>query len=164
MKRIWEICFLAQFVSSLFSVSLPPLSSSFLRINASFENPTPRNMSSASSTIDQTFAVGAPATKEEQTINTQFALRELSMMFSSPAFGLNESKATIDDFCCHRQILDNSCASERCSLPNDGEINVASSPERETHDRTNTAHHEPVNDNGVEKDKMKPGFEIYEDC
>ena len=45
--------------------------------------------------------------KEEQTINTQFALRELSMMFSSPAFGLNESKATLG-----RHRLNDSCSSE----------------------------------------------------
>ena len=82
------------------------LSSSFLR-NATSENPTPRNISTASSTIDEAFAVGAPTSKEEQTINTQVALRELSMMFSSPAFGLNESKTTLG-----RHRLNDSCSSE----------------------------------------------------
>jgi checkpoint serine/threonine-protein kinase len=50
----------------------------------------PRNASAASSTIDGTTAVGIPTTREEQTINTQLALKELSMMFSSPAFALTD--------------------------------------------------------------------------
>lgn len=49
-------------------------------------NPTPRNASTASSVLDESNAVGLPGTKEEQTINTALALKELSMMFSSPAF------------------------------------------------------------------------------
>ena len=83
------------------SAFLPPLpdrhplsltSTSFLRNNnSSFENPTPRNTSSASSTVDEAAAVGAPTGREEQTINTQLALKELSMMFSSPAVDLNDS-------------------------------------------------------------------------
>lgn len=59
--------------------------------NTSFESviPTPRNVSTVSSTIDEAVAVGVPTGKEEQTINTQVALKELSMMFSSPALDLN---------------------------------------------------------------------------
>lgn len=122
-------------------------------------------MSSASSTIDQTFAVGAPSSKEEPTINTQFALRELSMMFSSPAFGLNESKVTVDDFCCHRHILDNSCSSEGCSSVKVGDVIVESSLEVETNDHQNSlAPQLPVNYDGVDKDMFKPDFQIYEDC
>jgi hypothetical protein len=63
-------------------------------VEAAVTVPTPRNMSTlstASSTVDEAVAVGVPGGREEQTINTQFALRELSMMFSSPAFGMNES-------------------------------------------------------------------------
>lgn len=58
--------------------------------------PTPRNASTASSTVDELLAVGVAGGREEQTINTQFALRELSMMFSSPAFGMNESVLQVD--------------------------------------------------------------------
>ena len=47
--------------------------------------PTPRNASTASSTVDDAAATGAPECRIEQTINTQMAIRELSMMFSSPA-------------------------------------------------------------------------------
>jgi hypothetical protein len=70
---------------------------SLFRTDASFDAaPTPRNISTASSTVDEATAVGVPGGGEEQTINTQFALRELSMMFSSPAFNLNESVRQVD--------------------------------------------------------------------
>jgi hypothetical protein len=60
--------------------------------SVSYENnPTPRNASAASSTVDEAVAVGVVGGKEEQTINTRLAVQELSMMFSSPALGLNES-------------------------------------------------------------------------
>jgi len=67
------------------------------RPDTSFEVPTPRNASTASSTIDEANAVGLPARRDEQTINTQLALKELSMMFSSPALGLNDSTARRTD-------------------------------------------------------------------
>ena len=44
-------------------------------------------VSAASSTVNEAHATGLPATRDEQTINTKFAFKELSMMFSSPAFG-----------------------------------------------------------------------------
>jgi Mad3/BUB1 homology region 1 len=70
----------------------PPLSNrSFSSRNDSlhsYTDPTPRNTSTSSSTVDEATAVGAVC---EPTINTQFALKELSMMFSSPAIGLNDS-------------------------------------------------------------------------
>ena len=44
-------------------------------------------ISAASSTVNEAHATGIRATRDEQTINTKFALKELSMMFSSPAFG-----------------------------------------------------------------------------
>jgi len=44
----------------------------------------PNNASTASSAIDEQHAVGLQNDKEE-TVNTKFAARELSMMFSSPA-------------------------------------------------------------------------------
>jgi hypothetical protein len=43
--------------------------------------------SNASSTINVLDAVGVQVPKEEETINTKLAMKELSMMFSSPAFG-----------------------------------------------------------------------------
>lgn len=92
-----------------------PLSTSFLRSNTSLENPTPRNISTASSTVDEAVAVGAPTGKEEQTINTQLALRELSVMFSSPAVGLNESNVPADCSGCFGQCLNESCASAQCN-------------------------------------------------
>jgi len=50
------------------------------------------NTSTASSTVDERDAVGVYGDREE-TLNTKFAARELSMMFSSPA-GLNQSAVT----------------------------------------------------------------------
>ena len=47
------------------------------------------NLSTASSTVNESYAVGIP--KEEETINTKLAMKELSMMFSSPAMGLGGS-------------------------------------------------------------------------
>lgn len=47
-------------------------------------------ISTASSTVDEIGAVGVPTRKEEETINTKFAMRELSMMFSSPAVGADD--------------------------------------------------------------------------
>jgi hypothetical protein len=49
------------------------------------------NLSTASSTVNESHAVGIP--KEEETINTKLAMKELSMMFSSPAMGLGGSDA-----------------------------------------------------------------------
>jgi hypothetical protein len=49
-------------------------------------------ISNASSTINENDAVGVPTKKEEATINTKLAMRELSMMFSSPAFGVDERR------------------------------------------------------------------------
>ena len=50
------------------------------------------NTSTASSTIDERDAVGVVGDREE-TLNTKFAARELSMMFSSPAGFMNKSSA-----------------------------------------------------------------------
>ena len=44
------------------------------------------NTSTASSTVSR--FVGGSLSREEETINTKFAMKELSMMFSSPAMGL----------------------------------------------------------------------------
>jgi len=46
-------------------------------------------ISNASSVVNESDAVGVPTRKEEETINTKLAMRELSMMFSSPAFGID---------------------------------------------------------------------------
>jgi hypothetical protein len=48
-------------------------------------------ISTASSAVNEAEAVGLPMGREEETINTKFAMRELSMMFSSPAFGNEDS-------------------------------------------------------------------------
>lgn len=53
-------------------------------------------ISSASSTLNEIDAVGVPGKKEEETINTKFAMRELSMMFSSPAFGVESVRKRHD--------------------------------------------------------------------
>ena len=47
-------------------------------------------VSTASSVVNEADAVGVSTRKEEETINTKLAMRELSMMFSSPAFGVDE--------------------------------------------------------------------------
>jgi hypothetical protein len=52
--------------------------------------------SNASSTINILDAVGLPAKKEEETINTKFAMKELSMMFSSPAVGVDGTRRLQD--------------------------------------------------------------------
>jgi hypothetical protein len=54
-------------------------------------------ISHASSTINDIdiACVGAPG-KQEETINTKFAMKELSMMFSSPALGVNSARKRID--------------------------------------------------------------------
>ena len=46
--------------------------------------------SAASSVLNESDAVGLPTAKEEETINTKLAMKELSMMFSSPAFGVDD--------------------------------------------------------------------------
>ena len=59
----------------------------------SIPTPTPRNQSTASSTVDEAAGVGLSEERIEQTINTQMAIRELSMMFSSPALEAGSKKA-----------------------------------------------------------------------
>jgi len=66
------------------------------RQELSFEALTPKNTSAASSTVDEATAVGVPTKKEEQTINTQLAMREISMMFASPAMGLAEGDKPVN--------------------------------------------------------------------
>ena len=61
-----------------------------------FSDPSSKNaslnltaVSNASSAVNESDAVGVPTRREEETINTKLAMRELSMMFSSPAFGVD---------------------------------------------------------------------------
>jgi hypothetical protein len=49
------------------------------------------NVSQCSSTVNESQAVGIP-NQEEETINTKLAMKELSMMFSSPGIALTSSK------------------------------------------------------------------------
>lgn len=73
------------------------------RSEPSFESFNQTNISTASSTVNESDAVGVLTRKEEETINTKLAMRELSMMFSSPAFGVDdgarkaERKTAIND-------------------------------------------------------------------
>jgi hypothetical protein len=60
------------------------------------ERPASRNLSTASSTVDDQNAVGAPNGREEQTVNTALALKELSMMFSSPGFALVDESRRVE--------------------------------------------------------------------
>lgn len=71
------------------SLSIPQNKSLSIPQNKSVELQTPRNASTASSTVDD-LAAGTME-RADPTINTQLALKELSMMFSSPAIGLNDS-------------------------------------------------------------------------
>jgi len=71
----------------------------FDHVDASFEaglNQTA--ISHASSTVNEIDIVGlGPQGKQvEETINTKFAMRELSMMFSSPAFGIGNDRRRLD--------------------------------------------------------------------
>jgi hypothetical protein len=61
------------------------------RTEASFDTSLNQTaISNASSTLHTFDAVGVPTKKEEETINTKLAMKELSMMFSSPAFGVDD--------------------------------------------------------------------------
>lgn len=54
---------------------------------------TPRNASTTSSTVDGQGTINSLAeVRAEPTINTQLALKELSIMFSSPAYGPGDSQ------------------------------------------------------------------------
>lgn len=69
---------------------------------ASFEGSINRtNISTASSTVIESEAVGMPMRREEETINTKFAMKELSMMFSSPAQDEFDRKGDIQTFVIH---------------------------------------------------------------
>jgi hypothetical protein len=50
----------------------------------------------ASSTMNDIDNVGLPGRQEEETINTKFAMRELSMMFSSPNFEVDSARRKRD--------------------------------------------------------------------
>ena len=53
-------------------------------------------ISNASSTLNEINNAGLPRKHEEETINTKFAMRELSMMFSSPTFEVNNDRRRQD--------------------------------------------------------------------
>ena len=55
-------------------------------------------ISHASSTVNEIdiVGVGLHGKQEEETINTKFAMKELSMMFSSPAFGVASDRRRLD--------------------------------------------------------------------
>ena len=82
------------------------------------EAPTPRNASTASSTVNGSVAVGVSTVKEEQTINTQLALKELSIMFSSPAFAMTEEGRHLNNSGGLGPILNQSGVSEAASTTN----------------------------------------------
>lgn len=71
-------------------VDAKPTGRVLFRPDPSFENSMNHTtISTASSVINEADAVGVPTKREEETINTKLAMRELSMMFSSPAFGVD---------------------------------------------------------------------------
>jgi len=61
-------------------------------------------ISNTSSTVNEIDAVGMPARKDEETINTKLAMRELSMMFSSPAFGIDGQRRQNSDSLARSRI------------------------------------------------------------
>lgn len=67
-------------------------------------------ISNASSTINEINAVGVSTRKDEATINTKVAMKELSMMFSSPAFGVDG----------RHKHLDHSVTSQVCETTEEG--------------------------------------------
>jgi Mad3/BUB1 homology region 1 len=79
---------------------------------------TPHNASSASSTVDEAVAVVGTGGNVEPTINTQWALKELSMMFSSPAVNndsvIRGNSNANDDSVNRSSILNQSVASTVC--------------------------------------------------
>lgn len=78
------------------------------RSESSFEGSLNQTaISAASSTIHDLDGVGLPMRKEEETINTKFAMKELSMMFSSPACGADEM-ARKTESALNTTILNNS--------------------------------------------------------
>jgi hypothetical protein len=149
------------------------------------------NASTASSTVNERDAVGLVGAKEEETINTKFAMRELSMMFSSPAMGLGDSNppaaqrprlnegGDIADYSMIINGLDADNDNIQCGLSNsliqeenDENANRAENP----HARTNASRSfgtsvlRPVD--GEEDDRMLgiptlktigPAFEIFSD-
>jgi Mad3/BUB1 homology region 1 len=61
-----------------------------------YNSPTPRNSSTASSTVEEAMAVGIYVPPIEQTINTAWAQKEISMMFfGSPTKEANHSFASL---------------------------------------------------------------------
>jgi hypothetical protein len=67
------------------------------QLDGSFESGVNQTaISNASSTVNESDAVGVATKKEEETINTKLAMRELSMMFSSPAFGVDGTRKQND--------------------------------------------------------------------
>ena len=91
-------------------------------LNVSMDNQSKSiilNASTASSTVNEHDAVGfTPAGREEETINTKFAMKELSMMFSSPAMGLGESERPSSS--TRNKTLDNGSSDDQ-----DGDGNTA---------------------------------------
>ncbi|KAG7364896.1 Mad3/BUB1 homology region 1 domain containing protein [Nitzschia inconspicua] len=80
-------------------------------------------ISNASSTVNDSDAVGVSTKKEEATINTKLAMRELSMMFSSPAFGVDERKHSDDSVASKIfETSENSCVDQSLDIADDGLI------------------------------------------
>ncbi len=69
------------------------------------------NTSTASSTVDERDAVGVVGDREE-TLNTKFAARELSMMFSSPAGAIGSNNKSKLLFSIHQDVEEESCGEE----------------------------------------------------
>jgi hypothetical protein len=106
-----------------------------------------QNASTASSTVDE--GLLAPVGRADPTINTQIAMKELSMMFSSPAVGLNDSASMLNQSGGLGPILNESGLSELAE------------------DVQNRCLHDVVEEDRKENSKASPpkvsGFAIYMD-
>jgi hypothetical protein len=127
--------------------------------NASFEAALNQTaISNASSTINEIDAVGM-STKGEATINTKLAMRELSMMFSSPAFGMEDRKHK--DRSMASQIFEtneDSAADRSLGIVGDGLM-----LDNSICNHRNDGNGEPLDSYGKKKEERNPGFTIFED-
>ena len=132
-------------------------------------------ISNASSTINDIDieCVGLPGKQEEETINTKFAMRELSMMFSSPAFEIDNARRRNDRSNASR--IDESEAyvgNPNASFGNVGDgllldNSICNTASETNHDGRNlltecTSYEESKNDNKGSKNS-NAGFAIFQD-
>lgn len=130
------------------------------RPNTSFEAGLDQTaISNASSTINEVDAVGMSTKKEDATINTKLAMRELSMMFSSPAFGMDDRKQTDRSMASRiTETAENSGADTSFGVVGDGLM-----LDNSICNHINTSSHVPPSSGIRSREDLKPGFTIFED-